>query len=146
MKVKLTLNRGSFYFMKNVHLVRNIPTEVDLSTLNNVELTGIKLNVKAGTILSDQPLDEVAPVIETQPVVEPVQVDETETVEVAEDTEETVEEVSEVEEPVEKVFTEDDFKELSNKVLKEKLAELGAEPVSNRKEDLVKQLVEVSNQ
>lgn len=125
MQVTLTLNRGSFYFMKNLHLVRDVPTKVDLSTLDNVELSGLKLNVQAGTILSDKPLDVSveAPVVETQQ-----------------------EEVAPVEAPaVEQAKDEaEELKELSNKALKEKLAELGLEPTSNRKDDLVAQILEAT--
>lgn len=120
MQVTLTLNRGSFYFMKNLHLVRDVPTKVDLSTLDNVELSGLKLNVQAGTILSDKPLDV------------PVEVE------------------TKVEAPVEAPVVEqakdeaEELKELSNKALKEKLAELGLEPTSNRKDDLVAQILEAT--
>lgn len=57
MKVTLTLNRGSFYFLKNLHLVRDVPTDVDLTTLEAVELTGLKQHVKAGTIVSDKDIE-----------------------------------------------------------------------------------------
>lgn len=57
MKVTLTLNRGSFYFLKNLHLVRDVPTDVDLTTLEAVELAGLKQHVKAGTIVSDKDIE-----------------------------------------------------------------------------------------
>ena len=69
MKVTLTLNRGSFYFLKNLHLVRDVPTDVDLTTLEAVELTGLKQHVKAGTIVSDKDIEGFETKVE--PKVEP---------------------------------------------------------------------------
>lgn len=73
MKVTLTLNRGSFYFLKNLHLVRDVPTDVDLTTLEAVELTGLKQHVKAGTIVSDKDIEgfEVKATPSEQSKVEP---------------------------------------------------------------------------
>lgn len=96
MKVTLTLNRGSFYFMKNVHLVKGVPTEVDLGTLDKVELVGLKLNVKGGTILAGKDIESFGTdsVQEVTTTVEPVEEVKEETTEVL------VEEVAE--QPVEK--------------------------------------------
>lgn len=107
MKVILTLNRGSFYFMKNVHLVRGIPTEVDLSTLDKVELTGLKLNVKGGTILTDKDISDFNTGVEPILTVETSKKVVDEVVEVVEpvleDTVEEVETLPEEETPVEVV-------------------------------------------
>ena len=98
MKVTLTLNRGSFYFMKNVHLVRGTSTEVDLNTLDKVELAGLKLNIKGGTILADKDItdfdlgkDEVL-TVELPKVVE--EVPEVLTPDTVEESEPVVEEVA----------------------------------------------------
>lgn len=101
MKVTLTLNRGSFYFMKNVHLVKGVPTEVDLGTLDKVELVGLKLNVKGGTILADKDIESFGTdsVQEVTTTVEPVEKVKEETTEVL------VEEVAE--QPVEEEATEE---------------------------------------
>lgn len=98
MKVTLTLNRGSFYFMKNVHLVRGISTEVDLNTLDKVELAGLKLNVQGGTILTDKDITDFDSGKDTVVVVEvPEVVEETPevlTTDTIEESEPVVEEVS----------------------------------------------------
>ena len=141
MKVTLTLKQGSFYFLKHVHLLRGVPQEVDLTTLEAPELTGIKLQVKGGTILADKDIQDfgVTQEIEVVPLEEPK---EQEIVTEAEAEQEvTVEEA--VEEPVQE---EVNYKELSNKKKKKKLAELGLEPTSNRKDDLIAQLTEATAQ
>lgn len=137
MKVTLTLKQGSFYFLKHVHLLRGVPQEVDLTTLEAPELTGIKLQVKGGTILADKDIQDfgVTQEIEVAPLEDQK---EQETVTEAETEQEvTIEEAAE--EPVQE---EVNYKELSNKQLREKLAELGLEPTSNRKDDLIAQLTE----
>lgn len=141
MKVTLTLKQGSFYFLKHVHLLRGVPQEVDLTTLEASELTGIKLQVKGGTILADKDIQDfgVAQEIEVAPLEE--QKEQEIVTEAETEQEVTIEEA--VEEPVQE---EVNYKELSNKQLREKLAELGLEPTSNRKDDLIAQLTEATAQ
>ena len=140
MKVKLTLKRGSFYFMKNVHLLREVPTEVDLTTLTKVELSGLKLNIKGGTILADKDISVFGVEYET-----PEQLPVNGELEVASDSE-AVEPLLVSEHPlVEPPQTEEEhLRTLSNRELKEKLTELGVEPTSNRKDDLIAQILEAS--
>lgn len=140
MKVKLTLKRGSFYFMKNVHLLREVPAEVDLTTLTKVELSGLKLNIKGGTILADKDISAFGVECETP---EPLPVNGE--LEVASGSE-VVEPLLVSEHPlVEAPQTEEEYlRTLSNRELKEKLTELGVEPTSNKKDDLIAQILEAS--
>lgn len=140
MKVKLTLKRGSFYFMKNVHLLREVPTEVDLTTLTKVELSGLKLNIKGGTILADKDISAFGVELETP---EPLPVNGG--LEVASSSEVVEPLLTDEHSPTETPQTEEEhLRTLSNKELKEKLTELGVEPTSNRKDDLIAQILEAS--
>ena len=140
MKVKLTLKRGSFYFMKNVHLLREVPAEIDLTALTKVELSGLKLNIKGGTILVDKDISAFGVEDETT---EPLPVNGG--LEVASGSE-VVEPLLVSEHPlVEDSQTEEEYlRTLSNRELKEKLTELGVEPTSNKKDDLIAQILEAS--
>ncbi len=153
MKVTLTLNSGSFYFLKNIHLVRNVPTEVDLTTLDKVELEGLKLNIKGGIILTDKDFSDFKvespkETVETVSIKEQISIADEPVVSLAE-VEAQKQEAIEIEEaPImtpDLEAKEEEYKELTNKVLKEKLIELGVEPESNRKEDLVAQLVKATS-
>ena len=138
MKVTLTLKQGSFYFLKHVHLLRGVPQEVDLTTLEAPELTGIKLQVKGGTILADKDIQDFGATQEIE--VAPLEEQKEQEIVTEAETEQEVIIEEAVEEPVQE--EEVNYRELSNKQLREKLAELGLEPTSNRKDDLVAQLTE----
>lgn len=120
MKTTLTLKQGSFYFMKNVHLARNTPQEVDLEHLTPVELAGLKMHVRAGVIESSNSLDgypkdpPVANILEESPTTTP-----------------SVHERASSEVPL---------ASLTVKQLKAKIEEKGATPSSNRKDELIAQL------
>lgn len=130
MKTTLTLKQGSFYFMKNVHLARNTPQEVDLEHLTPVELAGLKMHVRAGVIESSQPIPEegvslAERVSQEAPVANILE-------EVAPTTPSVHERgVSEETTPL---------ASLTVKQLKAKIEEKGATPSSNRKDDLIAQL------
>lgn len=56
MKTELTLKTGAFYFLSSVNLVKGVPSEVDLSSLTQAEVKGIKSYVDAGHIESSKDL------------------------------------------------------------------------------------------
>lgn len=124
MKTTLTLKQGSFYFMKNVHLARNTPQEVDLEHLTPVELAGLKMHVRAGVIETSHPIPDGYP--EEVPVANILE-------EVATTTPSVHERVS-LDTPTPSLAT------LTVKQLKAKIEEKGATPSSNRKDDLIAQL------
>lgn len=129
MKTTLTLKQGSFYFMKNVHLARNTPQEVDLEHLTPVELAGLKMHVRAGVIESSHPIPERVSLSERvsqeAPVANILEPSATTTPSVHEKT------PSEAPSPL---------GALTVKQLKAKIEEKGATPSSNRKDDLIAQL------
>lgn len=124
MKTTLTLKQGSFYFMKNVHLARNTPQEVDLEHLTPVELAGLKMHVRAGVIETSSPIPEEG-VSQEAPVANILE-------EVATSTPSVHERVS--------LDTPSHLATLTVKQLKAKIEEKGATPSSNRKDDLIAQL------
>ena len=66
MKTTLTLNTGSFYFLSTVNLIKGVAAEVDLSTLSEGELKGVKAYIVSGNISSSKDItDYHAPVEET---------------------------------------------------------------------------------
>ena len=66
MKTTLTLNTGSFYFLSTVNLIKGVAAEVDLSTLSEGELKGVKAYIVSGNISSSEDItDYHAPVEET---------------------------------------------------------------------------------
>ena len=66
MKTTLTLNTGSFYFLSTVNLIKGVAAEVDLSTLSEGELKGVKAYIVSGNISSSEDItDYNAPVEET---------------------------------------------------------------------------------
>lgn len=54
MKVKLTLEKGAFYFFNSINLLNGQEQEVDLDTLTASEKRGLLSNIKSGYILSDK--------------------------------------------------------------------------------------------
>ena len=144
MKTTLTLNTGSFYFLSTVNLIKGVAAEVDLSTLSEGELKGVKAYIVSGNISSSEDIiDYNAPVEET---VEQ-KTEEKEVTTEQEVTEEVpVEDKKEVQaEEAVASKAETDKKDYSKMVKKELKAELdkrGIETDLTRNEDLIKLLEE----
>ena len=144
MKTTLTLNTGSFYFLSTVNLIKGVAAEVDLSTLSEGELKGVKAYIVSGNISSSEDItDYHAPVEET---VEQ-KTEEKEVTTKQEVTEEVpVKDKKEVQaEEAVASEAETDKKDYSNMVKKELKAELdkrGIETDLTRNEDLIKLLEE----
>ena len=144
MKTTLTLNTGSFYFLSTVNLIKGVAAEVDLSTLSEGELKGVKAYIVSGNISSSEDItDYHAPVEET---VEQ-KTEEKEVTTEQEVTEEVpVEDKKEVQaEEAVASKAETDKKDYSKMVKKELKAELdkrGIETDLTRNEDLIKLLEE----
>ena len=144
MKTTLTLNTGSFYFLSTVNLIKGVAAEVDLSTLSEGELKGVKAYIVSGNISSSKDItDYHAPVEET---VEQ-KTEEKEVTTAQEVTEEVpVKDKKEVQaEEAVASEAETDKKDYSKMVKKELKAELdkrGIETDLTRNEDLIKLLEE----
>ena len=144
MKTTLTLNTGSFYFLSTVNLIKGVAAEVDLSTLSEGELKGVKAYIVSGNISSSEDItDYHAPVEET---VEQ-KTEEKEVTTEQEVTEEVpVEDKKEVQaEEAVASKAETDKKDYSKMVKKELKAELdrrGIETDLTKNEDLIKLLEE----
>ena len=144
MKTTLTLNTGSFYFLSTVNLIKGVAAEVDLSTLSEGELKGVKAYIVSGNISSSEDIiDYNAPVEET---VEQ-KTEEKEVTTAQEVTEEVpVKDKKEVQaEEAVASEAETDKKDYSKMVKKELKAELdkrGIETDLTRNEDLIKLLEE----
>lgn len=144
MKTTLTLNTGSFYFLSTVNLIKGVAAEVDLSTLSEGELKGVKAYIVSGNISSSEDItDYHAPVEET---VEQ-KTEEKEVTTAQEVTEEVpVKDKKEVQaEEAVASEAETDKKDYSKMVKKELKAELdkrGIETDLTRNEDLIKLLEE----
>ncbi len=144
MKTTLTLNTGSFYFLSTVNLIKGVAAEVDLSTLSEGELKGVKAYIVSGNISSSEDItDYHAPVEET---VEQ-KTEEKEVTTEKEVTEEVpVKDKKDVQaEEAEASKVETDKKDYSKMVKKELKAELdkrGIETDLTRNEDLIKLLEE----
>lgn len=144
MKTTLTLNTGSFYFLSTVNLIKGVAAEVDLSTLSEGELKGVKAYIVSGNISSSKDItDYHAPVEET---VEQ-KTEEKEVTTEKEVTEEVpVKDKKDVQaEEAEASKVETDKKDYSKMVKKELKAELdkrGIETDLTRNEDLIKLLEE----
>ena len=144
MKTTLTLNTGSFYFLSTVNLIKGVAAEVDLSTLSEGELKGVKAYIVSGNISSSEDItDYNAPVEET---VEQ-KTEEKEVTTEQEVTEEVpVEDKKEVQaEEAVASKAETDKKDYSKMVKKELKAELdkrGIETDLTKNEDLIKLLEE----
>ena len=144
MKTTLTLNTGSFYFLSTVNLIKGVAAEVDLSTLSEGELKGVKAYIASGNISSSEDItDYHAPVEET---VEQ-KTEEKEVTTAQEVTEEVpVKDKKEVQaEEAVASEAETDKKDYSKMVKKELKAELdkrGIETDLTRNEDLIKLLEE----
>lgn len=153
MKVTLTLKRGSFYFLKNVQLFRNVPKEIDLSKVTNVELKGLKLNVRGGTIIASQDFSKYTLPTEDKktdpaPIVHeiPYEDEATAALNRANGGEAVVVGApTHVEGGPVKEYAEHEFRDYTNRQLKDKLAELGVETTSTRKEDLIAEVVRALN-
>ena len=144
MKTTLTLNTGSFYFLSTVNLIKGVAAEVDLSTLSEGELKGVKAYIVSGNISSSKDItDYHAPVEETveqkteekevttkQEVTEEVPVKDKKEVQA----EEAV--ASEVE------TDKKDYSKIVKKELKAELDKRGIETDLTRNEDLIKLLEE----
>ena len=144
MKTTLTLNTGSFYFLSTVNLIKGVAAEVDLSTLSEGELKGVKAYIVSGNISSSEDItDYNAPVEET---VEQ-KTEEKEVTTKQEVTEEVpVEDKKEVQaEEAVASKAETDKKDYSKMVKKELKAELdkrGIETDLTKNEDLIRLLEE----
>ena len=144
MKTTLTLNTGSFYFLSTVNLIKGVAAEVDLSTLSEGELKGVKAYIVSGNISSSEDItDYHAPVEET---VE----QKTEEKEVTTEQEVTEEvpvkdkkEVQAEEAVASKAETDKkDYSKMVKKELKAELDKRGIETDLTRNEDLIKLLEE----
>ncbi len=144
MKTTLTLNTGSFYFLSTVNLIKGVAAEVDLSTLSEGELKGVKAYIVSGNISSSEDItDYHAPVEET---VEQ-KTEEKEVTTKQEVTEEVpVKDKKEVqaEEAVasEAETNKKDYSKMVKKELKAELDKRGIETDLTRNEDLIKLLEE----
>ncbi len=144
MKTTLTLNTGSFYFLSTVNLIKGVAAEVDLSTLSEGELKGVKAYIVSGNISSSKDItDYHAPVEET---VEQ-KTEEKEVTTKQEVTEEVpVKDKKEVqaEEAVasEAETNKKDYSKMVKKELKAELDKRGIETDLTRNEDLIKLLEE----
>ena len=144
MKTTLTLNTGSFYFLSTVYLIKGVAAEVDLSTLSEGELKGVKAYIVSGNISSSEDItDYHAPVEETAEQ----KTEEKEVTTKQEVTEEVpVKDKKEVQaEEAVASEAETDKKDYSKMVKKELKAELdkrGIETDLTRNEDLIKLLEE----
>ena len=126
MKTTLTLNTGSFYFLSTVNLIKGVAAEVDLSTLSEGELKGVKAYIVSGNISSSEDItDYNAPVEET----------------VEQKTEEK--EVQAEEAVASKAETDKkDYSKMVKKELKAELDKRGIETDLTKNEDLIKLLEE----
>ena len=144
MKTTLTLNTGSFYFLSTVNLIKGVVAEVDLSTLSEGELKGVKAYIVSGNISSSEDItDYHAPVEETAEQ----KTEEKEVTTKQEVTEEVpVKDKKEVqaEEAVasEAETNKKDYSKMVKKELKAELDKRGIETDLTRNEDLIKLLEE----
>ena len=80
MKIKLTLVKGAFYFLKSINLIKGKEQPVDLTELNEVELKGLKTQIAYGCILSSEDVMEYlteATAEVTEDIVEPIVIPQT---------------------------------------------------------------------
>lgn len=116
MQTNLKLVSGSYFFLDHVSLVRNVPTQVDFSTLPAKEVKVLRDYITSGHIESDNGVPDLIPT-PVSPVVP-----------------EVVEETT-VEAPK-------TYSEMTNKELKEELEARGIETKLNAKKDLIALLEE----
>lgn len=64
MKTVLTLKAGSFFFLEGVHLIRDVPQEVDLSVLKVEDRKAVRLYLASGHLESSEEIPEDALKIE----------------------------------------------------------------------------------
>lgn len=133
MKTTLTLKEGAFYFLSTVHLSRDVPVEVDLSTLPPAEVQSILLYTRAGTIESSKDLSDFSLDLNKTQTKGSKETKVEEKTKVEEETEEASEE-----QPEEKK----DYSKMVKKELKAELDKRGITAESNRNEDLIKLLEE----